>query len=137
LIDRATIKGLTFQQEIESKLPSVVGNEETLVMVIINLIENAIKFTPSGSVNLSIRRNSDRVSIIVSDDGIGIPEEAIPNLYQRFYRARTAVERGIAGSGLGLYMVKEGLERFGGSILTESAEGAGTTIKVSLPIAPE
>lgn len=137
LIDQATIKGLTFQQEIESKLPSVVGNEETLVMVIINLIENAIKFTPSGTVNLSVRRNSDHVCIMVSDDGIGIPQEAIPNLYQRFYRARTAVERGIAGTGLGLYMVKEGLERFGGSILTESAEGAGTTFKVNLPIAPD
>ena len=137
LIDRATIKGLTFQQEIEPKLPEVVGNEETMVMVITNLLENAIKFTPSGMVSLSVHRFSDQVSIEVSDNGIGIPQEALPNLYQRFYRARTAVERGIAGTGLGLYMVKEGLERFGGSIIAESVEGTGTTFKVNLTIAPE
>ena len=137
LVDRATIKGLTFQQDIEPKLPAVVGNEETLVMVITNLIENAIKFTPSGTVIFSVHRESDYICIKVSDDGIGIPQEAIPNLYQRFYRARTAVERGIAGTGLGLYMVKEGLERFGGSIVTESVEGAGATFKVNLPIAPD
>ncbi len=137
LIDRATIKGLTFQQEIEAKLPEVVGNEETMVMVITNLVENAIKFTPSGTVSFSVHRFSDQVSIEISDDGIGIPQEALPNLYQRFYRASTAVERGIAGSGLGLYMVKEGLERFGGSIIAESVEGSGTTFKVNIPIAPE
>jgi signal transduction histidine kinase len=106
-------------------------------MVITNLLENAIKFTPAGAVRFSVSRKNDNIYVDVSDEGIGIPEEAIPNLYQRFYRARTAVERGIAGTGLGLYMVKEGLERYGGTIETFSEEGVGTTITVSLPIASD
>ena len=65
----------------------------------------------------------------------GFPKEAIPNLFRRFYRAQTAVERGIAGTGLGLYMVKEGLESYGGSIEVESQEGKGTKFTVLLPIA--
>ena len=137
LVDRATVKGLTFEQRIEPDLPSVLGNEETLQMVITNLLENAIKFTPAGAVRFSVSRKNDNIYVDISDEGIGIPEEALPNLYQRFYRARTAVERGIAGTGLGLYMVKEGLERYGGTIETFSEEGVGTTITVSLPIASD
>jgi signal transduction histidine kinase len=73
------------------------------------------------------------VQIEIKDDGIGIPAEAMPNLYKRFYRTQTAVERGIAGSGLGLYMVKQSLENYNGTINVDSELGRGTTITIRFP----
>ena len=77
------------------------------------------------------------VRIVVQDDGIGIPKEAQPNLFKRFYRAQSAVERGIAGTGLGLYMVKEAIQKHQGTIDMESAEGEGTSFTVRLPSSPD
>ncbi|MCI0394531.1 MAG: ATP-binding protein, partial [Chloroflexi bacterium] len=135
LADQATEKGLLFSRRIQTNLPPVLGNEDTLYMIFKNLIENSIKFTPSGSVRVDARQENGQICIEVSDDGIGIPEQAMPNLFKRFYRAQTAVERGIAGTGLGLYMVKEGIEKHGGTIDVASAEGKGTTFTVRLPVA--
>lgn len=136
LAERAFQKGLLFNQVIQPNLPAVMVSEDTLYMIIKNLVENSIKFTPSGSVSVEAWLNEGLVCLEVKDEGIGIPKEAMPNLFQRFYRARSAVERGIAGTGLGLYMVKEGLETYGGSIEVDSQEGKGTTFLVSLPPVP-
>lgn len=132
--DTATEKGLTFSQHIEPDLAPVMGNEDTLYMIVKNLVENAVKFTLSGTVEVVARTEDNSIRIEVRDQGIGIPEEAIPNLFQRFYRSRTAVERGIAGTGLGLYMVREGLENHGGTIEVSSKPGKGTTFSVRLPL---
>lgn len=133
LADRAVEKGLTFNQRIPADLPVILGHEETLQMVFSNLLDNAIKFTMSGSVAIRATTNAGAVEIVVRDDGIGIPRESMPNLFKRFYRTRLAVERGIAGSGLGLYMVKEGVEKHNGVLLVESEEGKGTMFTVRLP----
>jgi signal transduction histidine kinase len=69
----------------------------------------------------------------VQDEGIGIPQAALPNLFGRFFRAQTAVERGIAGTGLGLYMVKQAVENHNGTLNVTSVEGEGTTFSVRLP----
>ncbi len=135
LADRATEKGLIFSQRIEPELPPVVGNDETLYIVFKNLIENAIKFTLDGGVRVTASTADRLITVTVADDGIGIPDMALPNLFKRFFRASTAVERGIAGTGLGLYMVKEGVEKHGGSIEASSGEGQGTTFTVTLPVA--
>lgn len=135
LADRATEKGLTFSERIQAKLPPIYGNEEMLYIIFKNLIENAIKFTPAGSVRVNARFTGQEMVIRVADEGIGIPKEALPNLFKRFYRTSTAVERGIAGTGLGLYMIKECVEKHHGNILVESKEGKGTTFTVKLPIA--
>ena len=100
LAERAVQKGLLFRQRIESDLPPVMGNQDIYDMVLKNLVDNAIKFTPSGSVQVMARRDNGTVLIEISDDGIGIPAEAMSNLFKRFYRTQTAVERGIAGTGL-------------------------------------
>jgi signal transduction histidine kinase len=133
LIERATGKGLAFRQRIESELPAVLGNKETLYLILRNLIENAIKFTPSGSVVLQVWHEDEMIYVSVTDDGIGIPQQAMPNLFGRFFRSQTAVERGIAGTGLGLYMVKESVERIGGTIDVTSTDGEGTMFTVRLP----
>ncbi len=135
LAERAVQKGLLFRQRIEADLPPVLGNEDVYGMVLKNLVDNAIKFTPSGSVNVTARRDNGAVVIEVSDEGIGIPAEAMSNLFKRFYRTQTAVERGIAGTGLGLYMVKENLRNYNGQIAVQSVLGKGTTFTVRLPVA--
>ncbi len=133
LTDQAIERGLTFIQKVEPDLPAVLGIVETLHLIFKNLIDNAIKFTLSGSVRVSAFAEGETVILRVADEGIGIPQQALPNLFKRFYRTQTAVERGIAGTGLGLYMVKESVERFGGTIRAESQEGKGSTFTVILP----
>ena len=113
----------------------MVGSEEVLYLICKNLIENAIKFTPSGSVFVDVSRQDNHVLIEITDEGIGIPKEAMPNLFQRFYRSQTAVERGIAGTGLGLYMVKESLENYGGKIEIISNIDRGTICRAWLQVA--
>lgn len=135
LADRAIEKGLIFRQRIEDDLPPVMGNKETFYLIFKNLVDNAIKFTLSGSVRIDAHRENSSLVVKVKDDGIGIPEQSLPNLFGRFFRAQTAVERGIAGTGLGLYMVKESVEHFKGSIEVDSKSGEGTTFVVRLPIA--
>lgn len=137
LADRAMEKGLTFSQRIPPALPQIVGNEEMIYSVFKNLVENAVKFTMSGMVRIEAKVENGAVEVVVRDEGIGVPEAAKPNLFKRFYRAQTAVERGIAGSGLGLYMVKEAVVKHNGTIDVESTEGEGTTITVRLPAARE
>jgi two-component system phosphate regulon sensor histidine kinase PhoR len=135
LADRAVQKGLLFRQRIEPDLPPVMGSHDVYDMALKNLLDNAIKFTPSGSVQVAAWHDGAVVIVEVSDEGIGIPAEAINNLFKRFYRTQTAVERGIAGTGLGLYMVKENLRSYNGHIAVQSTLGKGSTFTIRLPIA--
>jgi PAS domain S-box-containing protein len=134
LSDQAIQKGLYFRQKIENDIPPISGDEERIEEVIGNLVGNAIKFSQSGTIKLDVARIEDNVRIEVSDQGIGIPKQALPYLFKRFYRAQSAVDRGIAGTGLGLYMVKESVEQYNGSITVSSQEGEGTTFTVIFPI---
>ncbi len=137
LADRALEKKLTFRQKIEKDLPPILGSEETLYLILKNLVDNAIKFTLSGTVRVEARQENGQIMVEVQDEGIGIPQAALPNLFGRFFRAQTAVERGIAGTGLGLYMVKEGVEYHNGTINVASEEGKGTTFTIRLPALAE
>lgn len=134
LADQATEKGLAFSQRIEPGLPPVQGNRDTLYLIFKNLIDNATKFTMSGTIRVDAYHKAGWVYVVVKDQGIGIPKESLPNLFGRFFRAQTAVERGIAGTGLGLYMVKESVEHYKGTIDVSSIEGKGSTFTVRFPI---
>jgi two-component system, OmpR family, phosphate regulon sensor histidine kinase PhoR len=134
LADLAVEKGLLFRQKIEPDLPPILGDSERLEEIFNNVIVNAIKFTPAGNLSISATVNGDWVKVTINDQGIGIPKEAIPNLFNRFYRAQTAVERGIAGTGLGLYMVKQNVDNYNGTIEVTSSENKGTTFIISFPI---
>lgn len=135
--DRAVAKGLLFRTEIESNLPAVKATSELLETVFGSLLDNAVKYTPSGTVELRAFVEGDSVTVEIKDDGIGIPREALPHVFKRFYRTNLAVERGVAGTGLGLYLVRESLRRMGGSIAVHSEPGEGATFTVRLPIAEE
>jgi hypothetical protein len=134
LADLAVQKGLFFRQRIDADLPPFIGDEERIEEIVGNLVGNAIKFSQSGTIRFYARQDNGAVIIEVQDEGIGIPKRALPYLFKRFFRAQSAVERGIAGTGLGLYMVKQSVEQYNGKITVNSQEGEGTTFTVSFPI---
>lgn len=135
--DRAVEKGLEFEAGVDSDLPKIMGDRETVYMIIKNLIDNAVKYTLDGAVKVTAENKKNKVCIKVEDEGIGIPKHAMPQLFGRFFRAQTAVEKGIAGTGLGLNMVKEGVEKHGGTIKVKSVEGQGTAFFVEFPTAEQ
>ncbi|HEX6462015.1 MAG TPA: ATP-binding protein [Candidatus Saccharimonadales bacterium] len=101
--------------------------------VVANLIENAIKYTKQGEIIADVTGDDKHVIISVKDNGIGIPKEDIPHLFQKFYRVDSSDTREIGGTGLGLYICRKLVESMRGSITLESALGKGSTFYVALP----
>ncbi|MGZ9166753.1 MAG: ATP-binding protein [Anaerolineales bacterium] len=111
----------------------VIGDKSGLQQVFINLINNAVKFSrQGGTVNVNVSENENEVLINIVDSGVGIPEQAIQHLFERFYRAKNVTIAEIPGSGIGLYIVKSIVEDLGGTIHVNSVLNQGTTFKVSL-----
>jgi signal transduction histidine kinase len=114
----------------------VLADRPQLLRVVDNLVANAIKFTPDGgSVRLASRREGDSAVIEVTDTGLGIPRAEQQELFNRFFRGTSAVEKAIPGSGLGLAISQVIAEAHGGTIQLESTPGAGSTFRVALPLA--
>jgi two-component system sensor histidine kinase VicK len=111
----------------------VMAIPERLREVIMNLIDNAIKFTPEGGVTITMEGNDHEVTVGVSDSGIGIATEDIPHLFQKFYRIDNSATRTIGGTGLGLYLCRTVIELFNGRIWVTSEVGKGATFHFSLP----
>ena len=104
-------------------------------VVFTNIVDNAIKYTPSGgSVTVSSETGSSLAKVRVADNGIGIPADNLPNIFDRFFRVKGKATRGITGSGLGLSLVKKVVEAHKGYIDVESEPDCGTTFIVSLPL---
>jgi heavy metal sensor kinase len=109
------------------------GNEELLQRMIVNLVDNAIRYTPEGgSVSVKLTSNSSCSQLVVSDTGIGIPPESVGRVFDRFYRVRDVRTRANGGSGLGLSIVKLAAESHRGSVALESTPGQGSTFTVTL-----
>lgn len=121
--------------DIVDEMPFMNGDRERLEQVVVNIISNAIKYTPSGGhIRIrAVRRNDDHVMIQVRDDGMGIPEADVPRLFERFYRVDKARSREKGGSGLGLAIAKEMVEAHRGTIDLESKLDVGTTVTIILP----
>ena len=115
-------------------LPKIVGDRERIEQVVVNILSNAVKYTPSGGhIRLSARELSgNRVRITVEDDGVGIPAADVPRLFERFYRVDKARSRA-GGTGLGLAIAKEIVEQHEGKIALASEYGKGTTVTITLP----
>ncbi|HVI69623.1 MAG TPA: ATP-binding protein, partial [Magnetospirillaceae bacterium] len=101
--------------------------------VLSNLIDNAIKYTPQGSVTIDITGDSDNITVSVADTGLGIPPEDLPHLFQKFYRVDNSDTRIIGGTGLGLYISRRLTEANSGHITVTSTYGKGSTFSVQLP----
>jgi len=135
---RFEAKQLRLELHVPTDLPKIEVDENRLQEIIYNLLDNAIKYSrPEGHVSLHASRNGDRVRISVSDQGIGILPEALPRIFERFYRADKARSRELGGTGLGLSIVKHIAQLHGGTAEAQSEPGKGTTISVILPILQE
>lgn len=132
--NRASVRGKTISLSVAPNLPRVGIDNISLGEVITNLIDNAIKYSPDDkkSIRIEVKLDTDgAVLTTVSDDGVGIPDSVVPNLFNRFYRNHRNRHH-ISGSGLGLYLCKEIISAHHGNIWVKSKEGEGTTIGFTL-----
>ncbi len=135
---RSTVESVAAERPIELvtdvENALVRGDAERLRQVFDNLVRNAIKFSPGGEpVRVHVSEQGTGFSITVEDQGIGIPPDEVSKLFNRFARASNARKAKIAGTGVGLFIVKTIIERHGGSVAVNSAIGSGSTFSVSLP----
>jgi hypothetical protein len=134
IASQARERKLDVQREIDSGIPTVMGDHDRLVQVLSNLLGNAIKFTPEGGrVRLRVARSGDEVLVSVADNGIGISSSDLPHVFERFWRSQDSKEK---GAGLGLSIASGIIEAHGGRIWAESELGVGTTMTFTLPARP-
>lgn len=135
LTGHATRKGLKFEFiRPSSTLPLVKMDEEKLRQVVMNLIDNSIKYTPKGSVSVSLKKKENNILFCVSDSGVGVLADDIPNLFKKFSRGTGISLMHTDGTGLGLYVVKQMIELHGGRAWVESAgEGKGSKFYFEIP----
>lgn len=125
---------ITLELNLENDSPILIL-EDDLYQITFNLVENGIKYnTPGGKLTVSLSRQEDNAVLQVSDTGVGIPEEAIGHVFERFYRVDKARSRQTGGSGLGLAIVRNMVKRNHGTITVESTVGKGSTFTVSFPV---
>lgn len=130
-----TLVAHTLHEQIPDKPLLVNGDAMRLEQVFHNLLGNAIKYTPDGgAISLHVTAQDDQICLYVMDEGIGIPADALPHLFRRFYRANNAISHSASGFGVGLYVVKEIVTLHGGRITVESVEGQGSSFHVYLPV---
>jgi signal transduction histidine kinase len=125
-------KGVEIKIDIESPSPHARADERRLRQVITNIISNAVKFTDKGSIEISARRDGEKIVISVKDTGPGIAEEQLPKLFSEFVQLGNLKQRA-RGTGLGLAICKRLVEAHGGQVAAESAIGKGSTFRVLLP----
>jgi len=128
-------KGLTLTTDLPSEPVIVKADRDQIEQVLLNLLDNSLKYTPGeGHVEVSLRKDRDDVIVAVKDTGIGIPKEDRPRIFERFYRVDKARSRKLGGTGLGLSIVKHIIEAHRGRVWVESEPGEGSQFYFSLPI---
>ena len=128
--------GLTLRVDVDPDLPPVWADRDSWEKVVSNLISNAFKYTFEGEITVALRARPLHAELVVTDTGIGIPEAELPNLFKRFYRVPGARGRTLEGSGIGLAMVHELVNRMYGSVRVLSREGEGTTFTIWIRYEP-
>lgn len=127
-------KGVKLQTECNENI-TIIGDKDKFKQMLINLIDNAIKYSERGDFVLIKCKNGKNVCVItIEDTGVGIPKEHIPRLFERFYRVDKARSRARGGTGLGLAIVKHIILSFKGEIFVESEIGKGTKFIVKIPL---
>lgn len=130
----AAEKNVSVQTTVEGTLETIMTDRDKLEKILLNLLFNALKFTPSGGrIELLASRKDDEILLTVSDTGIGIAEKSLPFVFDRFWQADNSSRRKYQGVGIGLALVKELSEMMGGGVSVTSTEGQGTAFTVRLP----
>ena len=129
-------KGLVWTWNIEPNISSIKADSFKLEQALINLIDNAIKYTERGTVTLSLKNRNGHIVIEMSDTGIGIPEEHLSRIFERFYVVDKSRSKRLGGTGLGLSIVKHIVLLHNGTIDVQSIPSHGTTFSICLPVNP-
>jgi signal transduction histidine kinase len=133
-IGGAMKEGVEFDIHLPKSSIMVHADKQKLKHVIINLLDNAIKYTGKGKIELRLEKKSEKARLMIKDSGIGISAEAIGSLFNKFVRAANATKVNSVGTGLGLYVVKKIIESHHGKVWVESeGEGKGSEFYVELP----
>ncbi|CAM2070795.1 Response regulator [Sulfidibacter corallicola] len=130
-------KPLELRNEIDPALPPVFADEDRLQQILFHLLDNAVKFTEAGHIAVGAEVQGDKISVRVSDTGVGIPRNKQERLFRSFEQLEASVTRKHRGSGLGLALTKALVERHGGTIQVDSAMGCGSTFRFTLPRSSE
>ncbi|MED4041154.1 sensor histidine kinase [Niallia taxi] len=134
---KAQKKGLEIQAYIQPDLPFIYCDGHRMMQVLINLMDNAIRYTEQGTISAKIWKENDIVRISVEDTGIGIPKDELAYIFERFYRVEKSRSREFGGTGLGLAIVKNLVEQQGGAIQAFSKIGKGTRFEIAFPVSPD
>ncbi|MFL5953230.1 MAG: ATP-binding protein [Gaiellaceae bacterium] len=127
---------VTLSLHAPKRLPAVAADEQQLRQVLVNLVENAVKYSPEGGpIEISLRKGERGVRWAVSDQGLGIPASERRRVFEKFYRLDPNMTRGIGGTGLGLYICRELVRRLDGRIWVDGNDGKGSTFYVEIPVA--
>ncbi len=131
--EKASKKGILIETKIDNNMNIVNLDSYKFDQLMINLIDNAVKYTDKGRVVININKNIDEIKIVVEDTGVGIPENELERVFERFYRVDKSRSKAAEGTGLGLSIVKHIIVLFGGRIELKSKLGKGTKFIVTLP----
>ena len=133
---KADAGGVRLEARLPAELPAVQADRDRLAQILINLVDNAVKYTPrGGQVAVEAAAGEGLVEVAVVDTGVGIPPADLPRITERFYRVDRARSRELGGTGLGLAIVKHLVAAHGGTLVIESRPGEGTRVRVTLPAA--
>jgi len=127
-------KKLKLEIDLEKNMPEIKGDPFKLEQVFINLIDNAVKYTEEGTIRIQAKKTNSNIEISVKDTGIGIPEQDLPRIFERFYVVDKSRSKTVGGTGLGLSIVKHIIHLHKGTIKVESKPGQGTAFCISLPL---
>ena len=136
---RVSEKELRVVRDTPAQAPRITADRDRLAQILLNIMDNAVKFTPPGGTITVTASQEEReyLTVRIADTGVGIPKGEIPRLGERFYRADKARSRELGGTGLGLSIVKHLMKAHNGRMTIDSAPGKGTTVSLFFPIAPE
>jgi signal transduction histidine kinase len=131
--DQLAERELTLQTPSEAL--TIITNRELLTVALNNLVENAIRYAPEGTtVAITAQRTNGTITIAVTDQGQGMPPEALPHIWDRFYRVDPSRSRESGGNGLGLAIVHKAVEAMHGHVAVTSEVGKGSTFSIILPV---
>jgi len=126
---------LSLELNSPEDVPAVAADSDKLRQVLVNLVENAVKYSDEGSIEVTLTPDDGRVRFSIRDEGLGISPEDQPRIFEKFHRLDPEMRRGVGGTGLGLYICRELVEQMHGRIWVESEPGAGSTFTFELPVA--
>jgi signal transduction histidine kinase len=121
--------------EIAGDIPPLQMDEDAFSQALINVLGNAVKFTPPGrSIQISLKSDKESVTLAVKDEGIGIHQEELGKIFEKFFQGKNALSQSVKGTGLGLTLVKHIVEAHGGNVLVESRSGKGSQFSMVFPL---